>query len=228
MRAASHPESRGGVLARPPTSTATTNSPSRIAVRMRSASRASGTSTSSNLRPRPKRRAYSVTPASIQAGSRLPAAISRMRMSGLRLSHAGFALRGAQVPELLEPVELADARQHDVHDKVLQVDEHPLALALALDAVGTVAGLAATLDQPVRDRLDVPVGIAGRHDHRVGDVGELANVEHLDVHGLHVCKRGDGDLGQGTRFVPGLLRGGSFAFRLRSRGDHSFVSPGRA
>src|SRR6188508_3227019 len=156
---------------------------------MRSASRASGTSTSSNLSPRLKRRAYSATPASIQAGSLLPAAISRMRIAGFWLGHAGFALRRAQVPELLEPVELADARQHHVHDEVLQVDEHPFALALALDAIGAVAGLAAALDQAVRDRLDVPVGVAGRDDHRVGDVRELAHVEHLDVHGLHVCKR---------------------------------------
>src|SRR5262245_25590777 len=195
---------------------------------MRSAARASGISISSNLSPRPKRRAYSATPASIQAGSLWPAAISRMRMAGFWLSYAGFALHGAQVPELLEPVELADARQHHVHDEVLQVDEHPLALLLALDAVGAVAGLAAALDQAVRDRLDVAVGVAGRDDHGVGDVRELAHVEHLDVHGFHVCKRGDGDPGQGARSGPGLLRGGGFAFRLRSRGDHSFGSPGRA
>ena len=49
------------------------------------------------------------------------------------------SLGRAHVPELLEPVELADARQHDVDDEVLQVHEHPLAFALSLDAVSPMS-----------------------------------------------------------------------------------------
>src|SRR5688572_14421069 len=123
---------------------------------MRPASRASGISTSSNLSPREKRRPYSATPSSIQRGRRVPAAISRMRMTD-RSGDAGLAPRRAQVPELLEAVELADSRQHDVDDEVLQVHQHPLALLLALDAVGAVARLTAALDHAVGDGLDVPV-----------------------------------------------------------------------
>jgi hypothetical protein len=38
------------------------------------------------------------------------------------------------VPELLEVIELAHARQHHVHDEIGEVDEHPLARALAFYA----------------------------------------------------------------------------------------------
>src|SRR5688572_19669677 len=142
---------------------------------MRSACFASGISMSSNFRPRAKRLAYSAKPSLIQSGRRVPAAISRTRTAGSGVARA--ALRGAQVPELLETVELPDPGQHDVHDQVLKVDQDPFPLPFALDAVGAVARLAATLDDAVGNRLDVPVRGAGGDDHRVGDVGQLAHVE---------------------------------------------------
>ena len=56
------------------------------------------------------------------------------------------------VPELLEVVELADARQHHVHDDVAQIDEHPLARLLAFHAERRDARVVATLEHGVGER----------------------------------------------------------------------------
>src|SRR5690606_34735370 len=48
-----------------------------------------------------------------------------------RVGERGFVV--ADRPQAFEPVELARARQHDVHDDVAEVDEHPFALAFTFD-----------------------------------------------------------------------------------------------
>src|SRR5271155_2835290 len=78
-----------------------------------------------------KRFWYSRNPLFTQSGRRVPAAINRHFMkSGAR----GGALGDRHVPQLLEPVKLAHARQHDMHDHVMQVDQHPIAVLLSFDA----------------------------------------------------------------------------------------------
>src|SRR5690606_4114240 len=41
-----------------------------------------------------------------------------------------FVASCTHVPQVLEPIELAHTRQHDVHDHILEIDEHPLPVAL--------------------------------------------------------------------------------------------------
>ncbi len=81
----------------------------------------------------------------------------------------------------------------------LQVEQHPLAVALAFDAVGPEAGFLAALHDAVGDRTHVTVRRAARDDHRVGDVGEPAHVERRDVDGLHVLERVEHDVAQRRR-----------------------------
>src|SRR6185437_15500892 len=49
----------------------------------------------------------------------------------------GGRIRFGAFPEVLEPVQLAHARQHDVQDHLIEIDEHPLTFALALDTERT-------------------------------------------------------------------------------------------
>src|SRR6185503_17436499 len=62
------------------------------------------------------------------------------------------------LPHALEAVELANARQHHVHDDVLQVDEHPFAFARAFDAERPESGFLGFLDDAVGDGAHVAVG----------------------------------------------------------------------
>src|SRR5262249_42197358 len=100
--------------------------------------------TSSKFHSRGIRFAYSSHPASIQAGSRVPTAITRTRIVSrrdgvsaivpavrARLADAALA-RGRRGPQLLELVVRADRRLHDMDDDVAAVDEHPLGVLLAL------------------------------------------------------------------------------------------------
>src|SRR2546421_7655350 len=61
-------------------------------------------------------------------------------------------------------VELAHRRMHDVHDDVAEVDQHPFAVGLALDAVDAGAALAHLPLHVVGERLDLSRGVAAR-DH---------------------------------------------------------------
>src|SRR4051812_21701976 len=134
------------------------------------------------------RPAYSSKPWFTHSGSLVPAATSSKRKTrALDANH--FAPCRADVPQALEAIELAYSRQHDVHDDVLQVDQHPLAIALAFHAHRPEAGLLGVLDDAVRDRAHVTIGIAAGDDHRVRNVGELVHVQHADVHGFHLIER---------------------------------------
>jgi hypothetical protein len=90
------------------------------------------------------------------------------------------------VPEPLEAVELSDPTQHDVHDDVVQIDEHPLAVTQPLDAKRAKPGFLRLLADAVGDGAHVSVGISGSNDHRIRDVRESSYVEHSYVDGLHV------------------------------------------
>jgi hypothetical protein len=53
-------------------------------------------------------------------------------------------------------------------DDVLEVDENPFAVTLTLFAEGAEAGFFSFFNDPVRNGLDVSIGVAGRNDHGVG------------------------------------------------------------
>src|SRR5256885_2021280 len=78
-----------------------------------------------------------------------------------------FALEAHRLPapDLLQIVEIAHRRMHDVHDHVAEVDEHPLAARFALDAVDAHAVLPDFLLHAVRQRLDLARRVAARDYH---------------------------------------------------------------
>ena len=61
----------------------------------------------------------------------------------------------ADRPQALKPVELADARQHDVDDDVAEIDKHPFGFALAFDAERLTSSFLGELDDFVGDGFDV-------------------------------------------------------------------------
>src|SRR6202050_2338897 len=89
-----------------------------------------GISTSSRTSGARRRRWYSRNPALTQSGNRVPAAINRHFIRPSPNSGAGGALGCRQIPQFFEPVEFAHARQHDVHDHLVQIDEYPIAVLL--------------------------------------------------------------------------------------------------
>src|SRR5439155_10104525 len=60
---------------------------------------------------------------------------------------------GLAAPDLLQIVEVAHRRMHDVHDHVAEVDQHPFTARFALDAVDACAVLARLFLDVVRERL---------------------------------------------------------------------------
>src|ERR1044071_9704218 len=92
-------------------------------------------------------------------------------------------------PHFLQVVELAHRGMHDVHDHVAEVDQHPLAGVLALDAVHARAELADALLHAVRERSDLPIGVPPRDHHALEHRGHARRVEDEDVAALDVLER---------------------------------------
>src|SRR5205085_8583686 len=114
------------------------------------------------------RPAYCAQAVSAQAGSLWPTATTRSL--GTRLSLCGALRLGLQThrscaPDLLEVVELARRRMHDVHDHVAEVHQDPLAARFALDAIDAGAEDRELLLQVIGERPDLPGRIAARDDH---------------------------------------------------------------
>src|SRR5262245_48602548 len=68
-------------------------------------------------------------------------------------------------PHFLEVVELAHRGMHDVHHDVAEVDQHPFAGLLSLDAVDARAELANAFLHPVGERLHLAVRVTARDDY---------------------------------------------------------------
>src|SRR2546421_176731 len=85
-----------------------------------------------------------------------------------------------------------------VHHNVTEIDQHPAAGVVALDADGSTARLDRLLAHRVRDRLHLSLAPAGADDEQVGDRRELRNIEHEDVLGLLVARGVDHDVGHGS------------------------------
>jgi hypothetical protein len=102
---------------------------------------------------------------------------------------------------------------HHVHDHVVQVQQHPVAVALAffaqrLDALGFDR-----FTDLVQHRVDLAIGGTGGDDHEVGDALLVANVDDLDVLGLDVFQGCHGNLDQlfASQFSPVWAATGSGA-----------------
>ena len=100
------------------------------------------------------------------------------------------ALLAAGFPEFFQVVERPGLRQHQVHDDVVQVDQHPLGLAVALHAQGLYAGFLGLHDEILGHRLDVAHRAArGDHEH-VRERVLPGYVDVLDVDGFEVFQGG--------------------------------------
>src|SRR6185503_18115270 len=138
------------------------------------------------------RRAYSAQASSAQPGSL--ALTARMLSLGTPRLLWFFSIDEANrlaAPDFLEVVEVAHRGMHDVHHHVAEIDQHPLARLLALDAVHARAELADALLHAVRQRSDLPVGVAARDHHALEHRWHPRGVEDDDVAALDVLERLD-------------------------------------
>src|SRR5258705_12610270 len=139
------------------------------------------------------RRAYSAQASSAQPGSL--ALTARTLSLGTRLLpcrlHPVDEAHGLSAPHFLEVVKLAHRGMHDVHDHVAEVDQHPFARLLALDAVHARAELADALLHAVRQCSDLPIGVAARDHHALEHRRHARGVEDDDVAALDVLERLD-------------------------------------
>src|SRR5260221_2628137 len=128
------------------------------------------------------RRRYSSRALRAHAG-RLLATATSWSLATLRLRFLGLRFLGEPdflaAPELLQVVVAAHRGMHDVHDDVAEVDQHPLAVAAALDAGDARADLLHRFLHARGERVHLPVGVTAR-DHHALEVGGLARdvVDH--------------------------------------------------
>src|SRR5262245_24726814 len=138
------------------------------------------------------RRAYSSQASSAQPGSlALTARTLNLGTVPLFWFFSIHKTNRLAAPHLLEVIELAHRGMHDVNHDVAEVDQHPFAGLLALDAVHPRAELLDALLHAVCKRFDLPIGVAAR-DHYALEHGRHArgvvddDVVPLDVlQGLH-------------------------------------------
>src|SRR6185436_1768319 len=136
------------------------------------------------------RRAYSAQASSAQPGSlALTARTLSLGTPRLLWFLSIDKANRLAAPDFLEVVEVAHRGMHDVHDDVAEVDQHPLARLLAFDAVYARAELADALLHAVRQRSDLPIGVAARDHHALEHRGHACGVEDQDVAALDVLER---------------------------------------
>src|ERR687888_2789287 len=143
------------------------------------------------------RSAYSAHASSAQRGSLAASATTcSLATSGLLgglLRTGTVYAHGLAAPDFLQVVEVAHRRVHDVHDDVAQIDQHPLAVRFALDAVDARAVFAHFLLHVVGERLHLPSGVAARDDDTFEHRGHARGVVDQDVAAFDVFQRGDHD-----------------------------------
>ena len=110
-------------------------------------------------------------------------------------------------PVLLEPVVLALRRREDVDDHRPEVDQDPVRRRrpFAPDRLGLLVAQAA--DDPVRDRLELPLRPARADDEVVGHRGQAGEIEQDDVGRLLVLGQLDDPPGELERRALGGRRG---------------------
>src|SRR5678815_5423364 len=138
------------------------------------------------------RRTYSAQASSAQPGS-LALTARTLSLGTPRLLWF-FSIDKANrlaAPDFLEVIELAHRGMHDVHDHVAEIDQHPIAGLLALDAVHARAELADALLHAIRQRSHLPIGVAARDHHALEHRGHARGVEDDDVAAIDVFERLD-------------------------------------
>ncbi len=103
-----------------------------------------------------------------------------------------------------------------MNDDVLQIDQDPFTVPLALFAERAEPRLFGFFKDAIGDGLDVPVGVTRRNDHGVGYIGQPSYIQHLHVDGFHIVERGRYEV---------LQRGSALWLRRAARacaGDHVF------
>ena len=121
---------------------------------------------------------------------------------------------GRDVPHILDIVEVADFGPEHMHHHVAGIEENPIAIGHALDMDAFDTRGVQLLHQIIRDRADMPVHPAGRHDHEGSDGGFAVEVDGDALFCLHVVKAGEDQL---ERVLGGRPRGGLRNAGLRSR-----------
>ena len=99
----------------------------------------------------------------------------------------GFA-RPISAPHLLKVIEPANVWTEDVYDRILRIEEHPIAQRHSLNFRRGIAGVATGFHHPVGDRADMHARAAGGDDHPIGQRRPAGEVNRDDVLGLGVFK----------------------------------------
>ena len=149
------------------------------------------------------------------------------RVAGLALlaEHSGpgggsLRLRQIHRPHLLEIVVGAGFRPEQVDDHIARVDEHPVALVLALDGYGHQAAILELHHEVVGHGGELALRAPGRDDHEVGDGRFGSEIDGEDLFGL-VGVEGGLDQRQDRRGRPAFGRlclGGGSARRSPAGG----------
>src|SRR6185503_426539 len=132
---------------------------------------------------------YSAQASSAQAGSLALTARTWSRGTpGFLLGRNLPETHGLAPPHLFQVVELAHRGMHDVHHHVAEVDQHPFAARLALDAVDARAVLPDLVLHAVGQRLHLARRVAARDHHALEHRGHARGVVDLDIAPLDVLE----------------------------------------
>ena len=95
--------------------------------------------------------------------------------------HGGSHGLGFAPPEFFELIKIAGLRFHDMHNDIAQINEHPLAGSLALDAERLGGGFRGFFGHMARQRPDMPFGSAAGYDHEIGHAGFASHINYGDI-----------------------------------------------
>src|SRR4029450_9598871 len=91
-------------------------------------------------------------------------------------------------PQPFEIVEFAHLGSEHVHDHIAGIDQHPVAIGQALDMHGLYPVFLPGVRHLLRDRADMPVGLAGGDDHVVGKCIFAPKVHGARFFRLHIVE----------------------------------------
>jgi hypothetical protein len=120
-------------------------------------------------------------------------------------------------PHLLKVIESANVWTEDVHNRILRIEQHPIAKRHPFDFRCGVTGVTTGFDHPVGDGADMHARAAGGDDHPIGKRRPAEKIDGDDVFSLGVFKSFNDNLRQdigrlrasrGGRAAGGGRRGG--------------------
>lgn len=83
-----------------------------------------------------------------------------------------------------------------MNERVMQVEQYPLAAILTFDARRSVTRRFDDIRNVIHQRGDVTAGRAARDDHPVGYSRHVTHIELDDIDSLHVLESRDDDIAQ--------------------------------